>query len=118
MKKSKAFERSAIYFLAAEFLFLMCELSALHVIDPANGLLWRPLLLLATLPSSLLGVGLDWYVPAMLGYTHGDLHAFLPRAITWQAPLLLNSVLFFVLVKRRLPVVKKEQSTSSGRTGG
>ena len=92
-----------IYGMAVELLYIMCEseLSAPDLPRDVAGLGSGLLLVVTTLPSSIIAGFLQNGAGHLLGYGDDYSHAFWPRFVAFQAVIALNPCLFSTLSRIR-----------------
>lgn len=95
-----------LYWVALSYMVLMEVVYFLYEVSLPRGphegasLLWGLVLAAMTLPSNLVAPYLQWHTAEWLGYRPGDTHAFWPRFIAWQIPILLNTCALSLIVRR------------------
>lgn len=88
-----------VYGMAVELIYIMyeSELSAPDLPRDVAGLASGLLLVVTTLPSSIIAGFLQQGAAHLLGYGDDYTHAFWPRFVTFQAVIALNLFLFAIL---------------------
>lgn len=89
-----------LYLVLVELVYLLYEAALPRGPHEGTSLLWGLVLAAMTLPSNLIAPYLQWYTAEWLGYRPGDTHAFWPRFIGWQLPILLNTFVVSLIVHR------------------